>query len=118
MLTHDGGSGTYEYSVNGAESAIRYMQENARMEEKSKSATVADLTQPLLIEPTGPAAHTDLIADQKILMVAEVIRCYTVQDVIVRQAELIALRDAIDEALGKAARACSGERQEPELVAV
>jgi len=58
--------------------------------------------QPDLVEPTGPAAPTDLIADQKLSMVAATIRDYDRQTAIVKRAELLDLRAAIDEALEKA----------------
>jgi hypothetical protein len=55
-----------------------------------------------LVEPPPPAAHTELIQDQALLMVAATIRGYSVQDAIVKRDELIALRSAIDAALEKA----------------
>lgn len=61
--------------------------------------------QSLPLESTGPAAHTDLIPDQKLSMVVETIRRYTLQDAIVRRNELIALRDACDAGIQRAAKA-------------
>lgn len=92
----------YLYSLVGAEALINARLVGIRQDKQrhaGKSATVADLM--IERQPVEPAAHTDLVLDQKLSMVAATIRGYDRQTAIVKRPELLNLRAAIDEALGR-----------------
>lgn len=68
---------------------------------KIQSAFPLELQLQLVDPPPTSMVYTDLIADQKLLMVAKTIRGYASVETLAKRAELLDLRSAIDDALAR-----------------